>query len=114
VAPGNTTAIAQLHRDGWLESRGQLLSTQAYPALYGVVGRTWTSEEVVEGGFAVPDLRDNSQRSISSSNSFGVLGPGDLVTSGRPTRPWLRRSPMTYWIFVGKDVTRPQLFRARP
>jgi hypothetical protein len=112
VAPGNTKAIAQLHHDGWLEARGQLLPAQVYPALYGVVGRTWTAAEVVEGGFAVPDLRDTSQRSISSANSYGVLGPGDLVTSGRPSRPWLRSSPLTYWIFTGKDMTRPELFRA--
>ena len=110
VAPGNTQVIAQLHRDGWLEARGQLLSAQAYPALYGVVGRTWTTEEVVGGRFALPDLRDRSQRSLSSDNPFGVLGPGDVVTSGGTSRQWLRASPITYWIFTGSDMTRLEAF----
>ena len=110
VAPGNRQVIAQLHHDGWLEARGQLLSARAYPALYGVVGRTWTTDEVVEGRFAVPDLRDRSQRSLSSDNPFGVLGPGDVVTSGRTNRQWRRTSPIVYWIFTGSDVTRLEAF----
>src|ERR1700733_2166332 len=106
LAPGNDQVITQLHRDGWLEAHGQLLSARAYQALYKTVGRTWTADDVAEGRFAVPDLRDGSQRSLSSNNPFGVLGPGDLVSSGRAARRWQRASPVTYWIFTGQDVTR--------
>lgn len=110
VAPGNADVIAHLHHDGWLEARGQLLSASACDALFKTIGRTWTADDVGEGRFAVPDLHDRAQRSISSDNPFGVLGPGDLVTGGRVVRPWLRSNPMTYWIFTGQDVTRLQAF----
>jgi hypothetical protein len=112
VAPGNDEVIAQLHRDGWLEARGQLLSASVYEALYKTVSLAWTADDVAEGRFAIPDLDDHSQRSISSDDPFGVLGPGDLVTSGRTTRQWLRTSPITYWIFTGQDVTRLEAYTA--
>ena len=57
-----------------------------------------------EDRFAIPDLRDQSQRSVSSDNPFGVLGPGDLVTSSGVVRR-RRISPVTYWIFTGQDVS---------
>ena len=112
VAPGNSQVIAELHHDGWLEARGQLLSAHEYQALYKIVGRTWTADGVAEDRFAVPDLRARSRRLASSDNPFGVLGPGDLVTSGRADKQWLRPSPITYWIFTGQDVTRLETFTA--
>jgi hypothetical protein len=104
VAPDNQTVAAQLHHDGWLEARGQVLPIAAFPELYRVVGRTWTSDRVAEGRFAVPQLLDRSQRRLSSDNPFGVLGPGDLVTSGTTSgrTPYV---PLTVWIFAGRTVT---------
>ena len=112
VGPGNSPVIAQLHHDGWLEARGQLLSARECQALFKIVGRTWTVDSVGEDRFAIPDLHTRSGRLASSDNPFGVLGPGDLVTSGRADRQWLRQSPITYWIFTGQDVTRLETFSA--
>ena len=39
VAPGNSQVIAELHHDGWLEARGQLLSARELQALYKVIRR---------------------------------------------------------------------------
>jgi hypothetical protein len=104
IAPDDQSIAAELHRDGWLEARGQTLPVGEFPELYKVVGRTWTSEGVAENRFAIPEISDRSQRRISSDNPFGVLGPGDLVTSGRVARN--RPSvPLTCWIFVGRPVT---------
>jgi hypothetical protein len=104
IAPSNLNAVADLHHDGWLEANGQLLSSSEFPELYEVVGRAWTTAETREGRFAVPELHDRSQRQASSDNPFGVLGPGDLVTSGQPQKAWLRQVPLSEWIFVGREV----------
>ena len=105
IAPGNKDAVAELHHDGWLEARGQLLSASAFPELFNVIGRTWTSSEAKEGRFAIPEILDRSQLEVPSENPFGALDPGDLVTSGRAQKAWLRHAPISYWIFVGKDVS---------
>jgi hypothetical protein len=103
ITAENRNAVEALHRDGWLEARGQLLSIEAFPELYRVIGRTWTSDSTAEGRFAVPELKDRSQAQ-SSPNPFGVLGPGDLISSGR-TKSGARSFPLSYWIFVGRPVT---------
>ena len=37
---------------------------------------------------------------------LGVLGPGDLITSGRPpVAKGMTSGPITYWIFTGQDVS---------
>jgi hypothetical protein len=105
VAPTNLKTVAQLHREGWLEARGQLLSTSVYPELFEVVGRTWTRHEVKDGRFAIPEIHNRSQGRLSSDNPFGVLGPGDLVTSGKSQNAWLRPAPLSEWIFVGREVS---------
>jgi hypothetical protein len=102
VAWNNPQINQQMHRDGWLEARGQLLETKMFPELYGAIGREWTGPGADEGHFAVPSLHESSQQ-ISSDNPFGVLGPGDLITSGRPQLT--RNSVLSYWIYTGKDVT---------
>lgn len=102
IAAENHSAIEALHRDGWLEARGEVLSTDAFPELYRVIGRTWTSESTGEGRFAVPELRDRSHLQ-NPVNPFGVLGPGDLITSGRATGG-AQAFPLSYWIFVGRPV----------
>ena len=105
VARGNHDAITPLHHDGWLEANGRVLSASQFPELYREIGRTWTARAVSEGSFAIPLLRDTTQLARSFDNPYGVLGPGDLVTSGR-VHPILDRSyPLTYWIFVGRDVS---------
>jgi hypothetical protein len=105
IATSNVDAIAQLHREGWIEARGQLLSTADFPELFRAVGRTWTAKDVAEGRFAIPDIHERTGHEISSDNPFGVLGPGDLVTSGNPQHTWLRSGELSEWIFAGKDVS---------
>ena len=62
IAPGNQTVAAELHRDGWLEARGQMLPVGTFPELYQVVGRAWTAGGVAQDRFAVPQVSDRSQR----------------------------------------------------
>jgi hypothetical protein len=95
--------VVALHRGGWLEAHGQLLSTQAFPELFLSIGRTWTASNVKKDQFAVPEIRDRSLPSMSSDNPFQVLDPADLLTGGMVERPW-RRAPLSYWIFVGREV----------
>ncbi len=106
VAQGNQEAVTQLHRDGWLEADGRLLPVSQFRDLYREIGRTWTARDVSEASFAIPQLRDATQRARSSDNPYGVLSPGDLVTSGRAHPVVNRTHPLTYWIFVGRDVSR--------
>ena len=106
VPPTNAKVIARLHHDGWLEARGQLLLASMFPELYQTVGRAWTRDDVPDGRFAVPDLRDRAHRR-SSDNPFGVLSPGDLVAAGRRLRTRsLKEGPLSYWIYVGRDASR--------
>lgn len=104
IGEGSGDAIAQLHREGWLEADGELLAIRLYATLYRQIGRTWTADGVAEDHFAVPRLRDSLQRAPSSDNPYGVLGPGDLVRSGA-RRPTVRAHPVTYWIFAGQEVS---------
>jgi tail collar domain len=111
IAVGRTShdvTVAELHRQGWLEAHGQLLRATQFPQLYKIIGRTWTASGVTSEWFAVPKLRDFRQASVSSDNPYGVLGPGDLVSSGLPRRITDRSSPISYWIFVGRDVSRAE------
>lgn len=86
---------------GWVEANGQLLDASRYQELYRRIGRTWTAKGVASDRFAVPKLDDATQWRRSSDNPFGVLGPGDLVSSGRARPVTSRRSPLSYWIFAG-------------
>src|SRR6188508_2029472 len=106
ISPGNKTAVAEMHHEGWLEARGQLLSTSAFPELFKAIGRTWTASDVNDGRFAIPEILDRSQLEVPSDNPFGVLGPGDLIGGGRARKTWLRHAPISYWIFVGHDISR--------
>lgn len=105
ISPGNKDAVAEMHREGWLEARGQLLSTGAFPELFKAIGRTWTASDVNDGRFAIPEILDRSQLEVPSEHPVGILGPGDLVTGGRAMKAWLRHAPISYWIFVGHDVS---------
>jgi hypothetical protein len=105
IAPGNETAVATLHRDGWLQANGALLRASQFPALYSAIGRTWTQPGVREGRFAVPNLHDTLQQPLSGDNPFGVLGPGDLVRGDQAPAAAARRVPLSYWIFVGQDLS---------
>jgi hypothetical protein len=102
VAWNNQQITEQMHRNGWLEARGQLLQTKMFPELYGAIGRDWTGPGADESHFALPRIQRSTQI-ISSDNPYGVLGPGDLVTSGRPQRT--RNSVLWYWIYAGKDIS---------
>jgi hypothetical protein len=102
IATENPGAVETLHHDGWLEARGELLSIETFPELYRVIGRTWTSEATPPGRFAVPELKDRSHLQ-NPVNPFGVLGPGDLISSGR-AKSDARAFPLSYWIFVGRPI----------
>src|SRR5262249_11865867 len=101
---GDSTAATDLQREGWVEANGQLLDIGRYAELYRRIGRTWTAKGVASDQFAVPRLEDSTQPARSSDNPFGVLGPGDLVSSGRPRLITSRRSPLSYWIFAGSHA----------
>jgi hypothetical protein len=106
IAPGNQSAVATLHRDGWVQADGALLRASQFPELYSAIGRTWTRPEVREGRFAVPNLHDALQQPLSGDNPFGVLGPGDLVRRDHvAASSWMPQAPLSYWIFVGRDVS---------
>ena len=105
VPPGDSTSRLQLHHQGRIEANGKLLEASNFEPLLKVIGRTWTPTGVSSDEFAVPDLRGRSRGRVSSDNPFGVLGPGDLVTSGRPIARGLTSGPITYWIFTGQDVS---------
>ena len=104
VARGDRTVVTQLHDEGWVEANGQLLDVERYGELYRRIGRTWTADGVATNRFAVPRLEDSTQPTRSSDNPFGVLGPGDLVSSGRVRPVTSRRSPLSYWIFAGQHA----------
>ena len=100
IDPANANAVDALHHAGWLEADGRLLKRDDYPELFAGIGRAWTRRKITAEQFAVPNLDRNS--TISSDNPYGVLGPGDLITSGLPgPRPAAPR----YFIYVGKDVS---------
>jgi len=96
-------AAARLHEEGWLEARGQLLSTSEFPELFTTIGRTWTSDGVAENRFAVPDIVRRS--GMRSSNPFGVMGPGDLVSGGQATKSWSKQAVLSYWIYAGRAIS---------
>jgi hypothetical protein len=96
-------AVDQLHRAGWLETRGQVVSRAAFPELFDTIGRSWTADAVPSDDFAVPLVTPRSMRVLTSAdNPYGVLGPGDTVTSGRPGPN--RQGPLACWIYVGRAV----------
>lgn len=104
IAPGSAEAIAQLHRDGWLEAKGQLVPTAALPTLFKSIGRAWTADGISSDQFAIPELYDRSQReALSSEDPFGVLG--GVIDSGRRPERTAKSFPLSYWIFAGQDVT---------
>lgn len=107
IDQNNAAAVAALQHDGWLAARGQLLEISNFPELFKTVGRTWTADDVSSDRFAIPELPDLSSRTRSSDNPFGVLGPGDLVTSGRASKAWLRSGRISYWIFTGQRADLP-------
>ena len=103
ISRSDRDGVARLHREGWVEADGQVLGVAEYGQLYQRIGRRWTGRDVAENRFAVPRLQDSTQPKISSDNPFGVLGPGDVITSGR--RPVTTRdSPLSYWIFAGEPA----------
>jgi len=104
----NVVAVADMHRDGWIEARGQLVSVEAFPELYCVVGREWTARDVPDSQFALPEVRDDRfQRAIDANNAYRALGPGDLITGGRTIKSSRRLHPISYWIFAGRSVSGP-------
>jgi hypothetical protein len=104
IAPGNADVVNALCAGGWLAADGQLVRIQDFPELYATIGRAWTADGVRADQFAVPELHDNWRSAVSSDDPFGVLGPGDLVSSGRGTKQWEHAAPLSYWIFTGRSV----------
>jgi hypothetical protein len=105
IAPGHETAVATLHKDGWVQANGALLRASQFPELYRTIGRTWTAPGIREDRFAVPNLRDTLQQPLSGDNPYHVLGPGDLVRRDQAERLRVPQAPLSYWIFVGRDLS---------
>jgi hypothetical protein len=101
IDPANPLAVDALHHSGWMEADGRLLRRDDFPELFATVGLAWTKRKTAPERFAVPDLVERKS-AISSDNPYGVLGPGDLVSGGRPlpTPP----APQ-YFIYVGREVS---------
>jgi hypothetical protein len=97
IAAEQPSARDALHRAGWIEADGRLLREQDFPELYAQIGRAYTRAKTPKDFFAVPYLVDRR----NDPNPYGVLGPGDLITSGRPVP---LPPPPTYFIYAGKDV----------
>jgi microcystin-dependent protein len=107
LAPGHQEVVTQLRQEGWLEAKGQILSTAEYPALYRQLGRAWTRAGIPQDRFAIPNLRDATQPVPSSSNPYDVIGSGATETSNKTTRrQQIRTTPLSYWIFAGADGIR--------
>jgi len=106
ISPRDHELLQALAHQGWIEAEGQILSIQTYHSLYRAIGRTWTPARVPSDEFALPDLdrRGTSDLpAIETTDSNGVLGPGDLVTGGR-------RQPATgpsllHFIYAGRDAS---------
>jgi tail collar domain len=97
IAADPPSARDALHRAGWVEADGRLLRRQDFPELYAQIGRAYTRAKTAKEFFAVPTLVDRR----NDPNPYGVLGPGDLITSGLPVR--VPPAP-TYFIYVGRDA----------
>ena len=97
IASEPSSARDTLHRAGWVEADGRLLRQQEFPELYAYIGRAYTRPKIAKDLFAVPNLIDRR----NEPNPYGVLGPGDLITSGTSLP---RPPPPTYFICVGKDA----------
>lgn len=98
-------ALRELHRAGWLEATGQLLSTQDFPAARAMIGLAWTAENVPPDRFALPDLRYLSARPGSMDRVTRELLGGDLVTGGRTFGPRDSSWHLLYCVYVGTDVS---------
>jgi hypothetical protein len=98
VGADNSGWLDRLHRAGWLEADGQVLRRDEFPALYEVIGRTWTPDKTPPDRFAIPDLRERPD----DPNPFGVLGP-EVVTGGRIIKKSTRR-PAKYFLYTGKTL----------
>jgi Phage Tail Collar Domain len=97
MASQQSSARDTLHRAGWVEADGRLLRQQDFPELYAQVGRAYTRTKTANDLFAVPNLTDRR----NDPNPYGVLGPGDLITSGSPVP---LPPPPSYFIYVGRDA----------
>jgi hypothetical protein len=102
VDTGNPQAMLALHRAGWLEAAGQLLSTDEFSAAYTMIRRTWTADKIPSDKFALPDLRWLSALPGEVDARTAELLGGDIVTGGRILRPSPR---LLYCIYVGVDVS---------
>jgi hypothetical protein len=103
IPPSNADALNALRRSGWIEARGQLVPTSAFPELYKMLGRGWTGRDVPADEFALPELHDRVSR--GGSNPYGVLNGSDLV-SRHDVKPSSRhRTTLSYWIYVGQDAS---------
>jgi hypothetical protein len=99
VAPGQSAATAKLHASGWIEAAGQRLRRADYPELFAGIGTARSSRRVPADAFVLPKI--GAQEPADDRDPYGVLGPGDLVTSGLPQQP---SSRLTWFIYAGRPV----------
>jgi len=110
VDAGDPQAMLALHRAGWLEAAGQLLSTQDFPVAYSMIHRSSAAEKVASDRFALPDLRWLSASPGGVDARTAELLGGDLVSGGRILRASGR---LLYCVYVGADVSQFDLRAGR-
>jgi hypothetical protein len=111
LSVASQSVVDRLHQSGWIEARGEILTAAEFPELFETIGRSWTADSVPLDRFAVPSLASGTLRMLTAAdNPYGVLGPGDMVTSGLP-RP-TRQGPLSCWIYAGRSVGRLSTRRA--
>lgn len=110
AAKGRSSSLSQLHRLGWLECAGQPLAIEDFPELHDAIRDTWGTGP--KGAFLVPDLRGfflRGWQTAENEETYQQLMGGDLI-KGREDAPPARVRPdsaeVTYFIYVGRDVSR--------
>lgn len=105
--------LSELRRLGWLECTGQALDEADVQGLYNMIGDTWAAGQ--KGRFLLPDLRDFSLRGWETrgqQETYEQLMGGDLVKGRKDEAPARMRpdhANATYFIYVGRDVSRLDL-----
>ena len=97
--PTNGSEVRALRQQGWVHAGGQLVSIQAYPALYRTIGRKWTSPQATNDQFALPDLDPGHDQ--RTPDPYGVLG-GDAVIGGKQLSE-AHAPSLRYFIYVGQQ-----------
>lgn len=105
VDTSDSEAMTTLHRAGWLEAAGQVLSVQDFPEAFRMIRRSWTSNRVPADHFAVPDLRRLSRTPDEIDETTAQLLGGDRVTSGSSSKG-RASARLLYCVYLGRDAAK--------